>query len=69
MRLYCGSGLRQLLEVPIEARPQRATVCPIGADARENDEIPGRQSALLTEGLTRETFDFVAVHGASRSSA
>ena len=37
----CGR-LRQLLEVPIEARAQHAALGSVGAGAREHDEIPGR---------------------------
>jgi hypothetical protein len=65
----CRGGLRQLLEVPIEARAQRMTLRTVGSGAREHDEIPRRQCVLMAKGLASDALEFVAIHGASRSSA
>jgi hypothetical protein len=63
-----GRGLRQLLEMLVEAGAQHAPLGLIGACAREDDEIPGRQRAQLTKRLARDTLDLVAVHCAFRNS-
>jgi hypothetical protein len=65
----CRGRLRQLLEVPIEARAQLTTPCTIGAGTRQDYEVPGRQGALVTEGFASETLELIAVHGSPRGSA
>jgi len=60
--------LRQLLEVPVETRAQRAPLRAAGTRSREHDEVPGRQRSLLPEGLASDAFELVAVHGAFRNS-
>jgi hypothetical protein len=63
-----GGGLRQLLEVVVETCAQHAPLGSIGSGAREHDEVPRRQSGLLTKRFARNTLDFVPVHGAFRNS-
>ena len=64
----CGGRFRQLLEVPIEARAQRAALRAVGAGTREHDEVPRRQRGVLAKRFARETLELVAVHGAFRNS-
>src|SRR5688572_25554481 len=68
MRGGRGCRLRQLLEVSIEALAQYPPLGSIGARTREHDEVPMRQSGLLTKRFPRDTLDLVAVHGAFRNS-
>src|SRR5688572_19567122 len=67
--LPCRGRLRELLEMPVQARAQRTPLRAVGTRSREHDEIPRRQRRLLTERFAGEALELVAVHGAFRSSA
>ena len=69
MLLGCGSRLRQLFEVPLEARAQHATVGAVGAGSREHHEVPRGQRLVLAKSFAGETLELVAIHGSSRGSA
>jgi hypothetical protein len=66
MMLGC---FRQLLEVPIEARTQHATLGAVGAGSREHYEIAWRQIVSLTKRFASEALELVAIHGSSRGAA
>ncbi len=42
-------GLRQLFEVPVEARTQGTTLGAIRPGPRQHDEVPRRQRAVLAK--------------------
>jgi len=65
----CRDRLRELSEVPIEARTQRTPLRSIGPCAREHHEVHGRQRTMLAKRFASKAFEFVAIHSASRDSA